>query len=117
MYSLSVFWLLPALHQPSAALRAAARHLDHERHGEAAFGIAGAGEEGGLEAAGLDDELASAFGADLLRLLVGHLEMDALELLFRLLEIGFKAAVKFTQNILPRDLAPLDGVESFPCGP
>ena len=37
--------------------------------------------------------------------------MDALELLFRLLEIGFKAAVKFTQNILPRDLALLDGVE------
>ena len=37
--------------------------------------------------------------------------MDALELLFRLLEIGFKAAVKFTQNVLPRDLALLDGVE------
>ena len=32
--------------------------------------------------------------------------MDALELLFRLLKIGFKAAVEFTQNVLPARSCP-----------
>jgi len=55
----------------------------------------------------LDDELAPAFGADLLRLLVGHLEMDALELLFRLLEIGL------TGDVPTKDDCPVCGQTMF----
>ena len=37
--------------------------------------------------------------------------MDALKLLFRLLEIALKIAVKLAQHILPRDLTLFDGVQ------
>ena len=99
-----------ALHQPPAALGAAARHLHHQRHGEAALGIARAGQEA-AEPAGLDHQVPPALGADLLADLVGHLDAGTLQIFFRLLQVLVKVSVKFPQHALPGRGALLHGVQ------
>ena len=93
-----------ALHEPPAALGAAARHLHHQGLGEGALRISGTGQEP-AEPAGLDYHIAAAYVALLLGDLVGDLQIYALHVLLHLLEIALETAVKLPQQLLPGDLA------------
>ena len=99
-----------ALEQAAAAGRALAGHLDDDGHRETALRVARAGEEA-AEAAVFIHELAPAVRADLVRLLIRHLEVLALELDFGVVEVCVKVLIIFAQHVLPRHLAGLDLVE------
>ncbi|CAN3960242.1 phosphate ABC transporter ATP-binding protein PstB, partial [Dysosmobacter welbionis] len=99
-----------ALHQPPAALGAAARHLHHQRHGERALGVAGTGQEA-AEPAGLYHQIPPALRADLLADLVGHLDAGAVQSLFGVLQVLLKVPVELPQHVLPGGLSLLHGVQ------
>ena len=99
-----------ALEQTAAAGRALAGHLDDDGHRKAALRVAWAGKEA-AEAAVFIHELAPAVRADLVRLLIRHLEMLALELDLGVVEVRVKVFIILAQHVLPRHLAGLDLVE------
>ena len=98
------------LEQTAAAGRALTGHLDHDGHREAALRVAGAGKEA-AEAAVFVHELAPAVRADLVRLLIRHLEVLALKLDLGVVEVCVKVLIILAQQILPRDGSGLDLVE------
>ena len=101
-----------ALHEPSAALGAAARHLDNQGLGKGTLRVSRAGQKA-AEAAGLDHHVAPADVALLLADLVGHLNIHALHVLLHLVEILIEIAVEFSQQSLPILVAGLHLVQLF----
>ena len=93
-----------ALHQPSAALGAAARHLHHQRHGKGTLRIAGAGQEGTEPALPLY-QIAAAHRTQLLA--DGRLGADIIALLGVGQVLGKAVVIKLMQHLLPRQLALL----------
>ena len=98
------------LEQTAAAGRALAGHLDDDRHREAALRVAGTGKEA-AKAAVFVHELAPAVRADLVRLLIRHLEVLALKLDLSVVEVCVKVLIILAQQVLPRDGSGLDLVE------
>ena len=98
------------LHQPPAALGAAARHLHHQGHGEIALREAWAGQEA-PKPSGFHHQIPPAFRAHFRGHFVRHLDAHALQVLLRLFQALVEVPVKVPQNPLPGDAAPLHEVQ------
>src|SRR5699024_7935231 len=99
-----------ALEHAGAALGAAPRHMLHDGLGVLALREARACQEA-AKAAVLDDHLPAAQLADLLGLLLGHLEAGVLEGFLRLLHVLVEAGIEIGKHLLPGKLALLYLVE------
>ena len=99
-----------ALHEPSAALGTASGHDLHQRHGERTLRPSRTRQETS-ETPGLDDQVPSALGTDLLRHLLRDLDPHALQSLLRRFQIALEAAVEALEHRLPRGLPLLHGVQ------